>query len=71
MSPRFSIIIPVKGINDYIRENVSYILKLNSPDWELIILPNDASPSEWSDGRISVVPTGRVGPADKRDVGAR
>ena len=32
-SPRFSIIIPVKEINDYVRETVPYIQALDSDNW--------------------------------------
>ncbi len=70
MAPRFSIIIPVKAINDYVRETVPHILNLANQDWELIIIPNAADTSEWDDPRIIVVASGRVGPAKKRDQGA-
>ena len=70
--PRFSIIIPVKEINDYVRETVPYIQTLDSEDWELIIVPNDPDLNEWeSDKRISLFSSGRVGPADKRDQAAK
>ena len=54
MSVRFSIIIPVKGINGYIRETVPYIQAFPRDDWELIILPNRADPDEWQDDRIQI-----------------
>ncbi|MHB9118260.1 MAG: glycosyltransferase family 2 protein [Burkholderiales bacterium] len=70
--PKFSIIIPVKAINDYVRETVSYIQRLNTPEWELFIIPNEKEPNEWfGDERIRVTPSGRIGPADKRDMGAK
>jgi GT2 family glycosyltransferase len=66
--PRFSIIIPVKEINDYVRETVPYIQTLDLGNWELIIVPNGPDQNEWeSDTRISLFSSGRVGPADKRD----
>ena len=69
---RFSIIIPVKSINDYVRETVPYIQRLTGGEWELLIIPNEPEDNEWSDdARITVVPSGRVGPADKRDMGGR
>ena len=68
---KFSIIIPVKAINDYVRETVPYILNLRRADWELIILPNDTDLDEWHDPRINIIPSGQVGPAAKRDMGAR
>ena len=36
----FSIIIPVKEINDYLRESVPYLLALDYEDFEILILPN-------------------------------
>ncbi len=67
---RFSIIVPFKGINDYVREAVPHILKLTQ-DWELILVPNEATPSEWHDERIHVLASGSVGPGAKRDMAAK
>lgn len=67
---KFSIIIPVKAINDYVRETVPYIQAFQRDDWELIILPNESDPDEWHDPHIRIMPSGRVGPAKKRDMGA-
>ncbi len=67
---KFSIIIPVKAINDYVRETVPHIQALDSNEWELIILPNELDRNEWSDDRIKIVSSGRMGPAAKRDMGA-
>ena len=70
--PRFSIIIPVKEINGYVRETVPYIQALDSDNWELIIVPNGPDQNEWElDQRISLNSSGRVGPADKRDQAAQ
>ena len=67
----FSIIIPVKSINDYVRETVPHIQRLAGPQWELMVIPNEEEPNEWpGDGRVRVFPSGRVGPAAKRDMGA-
>lgn len=68
---QYSIIIPVKSINDYVRETVAHVQKLQSPYWELFIIPNVDEANEWSDdARIRIVASGRVGPAAKRDMGA-
>jgi len=72
LKARFTIVIPVKEINDYVRETVLYIQALDSRNWELIIVPNNDDLNEWKDDfRISLVPSGRVGPADKRDQAAK
>jgi len=68
----YTIIIPVKTINDYVRETVNYIQKLTKHEWELLIIPNDIETNEWQDDkRIKVIQSGDVGPADKRDLGAK
>lgn len=70
--PKFSIIIPVKSINDYVRETVPHIQKLVGPEWELLIIPNEDEPNEWTmDKRISIQFSGQVGPATKRDLGGK
>ena len=72
MSVLFSIIIPVKELNDYVRETVRHILNLEFRDWELLIITNADQESEWlEDKRIRVLESGRIGPADKRDMGSR
>ena len=67
----FTIIIPVKAVNDYVRETISHILRLKDPAWELIIVPNEDTPSEWHDQRVRLISSGRVGPAAKRDRAAK
>ncbi len=68
--PLFSVIIPVIAINDYVRETVAHIQKNSLTNWELFIVTDDASKSEWSfDPRIKLLESGRVGPARKRDLG--
>ncbi len=68
--PKYTIIIPVKEINDYVRETVPRVRQLRGPSWELIILPNSGSADEWSDSRIRLIASGRVGPGAKRDLAA-
>ena len=70
MTPFFTIIIPVKAINDYVRETVPHIQTLIGASWELIILPNKPDLDEWHDPRIQIIASGQVGPAKKRDMGA-
>ncbi|MBT8579354.1 glycosyltransferase [Polynucleobacter paneuropaeus] len=68
---KYSIIIPVKELNDYIRETVPHIQSLSSNNWELLIIPNESSDNEWVDERIKIAASGRVGPAAKRDLGGK
>lgn len=69
--PKYTIVIPVKEINDYVRETVPHIQRLHGDSWELIILPNEAAVDEWGDPRIRLIASGRVGPGAKRDMGGR
>ena len=69
-SPKVVVVIPVKEINAYVRESVPHILKLRYPDFEILILPDVAGGSEGvaNGNRVRVVPTGPMGPAEKRDM---
>jgi cellulose synthase/poly-beta-1,6-N-acetylglucosamine synthase-like glycosyltransferase len=67
---KFSIIMPFKEMNDYVRESVGQILQLSSRDWELLLVPDEPFDAGWPDARIRVLPSGRVGPAAKRDAAA-
>jgi len=64
---KVSIIIPVIAINDYIRESVPKMLKIDWPDFEILIFPDEKdSKHKWPKTRI--IPSGKVGPAEKRDL---
>ena len=70
----FSIIIPVKEINDYLCESVPYLLALDYEDFEILILPN-LEPSNlesfFFNERVKIIASGIVSPAIKRDMGAK
>jgi len=63
---KVSIIIPVREINDYIRECVPHILNLDYEDFEILIFPDVDVDEKFEKTRI--IPTGPVGPAEKRDL---
>lgn len=63
-SIRYSFIIPVKAINDYIREAVPKILAIARDDFEILIYPDEINTETWPKTRQ--IGTGRVGPAEKR-----
>lgn len=64
---KVSIIIPVKAVNDYIRQSVPKMLELDWPDFEIIIFPDlPDHKHHWPKTRI--VPSGKAGPAEKRDL---
>jgi len=68
VKPKVSIIIPCKEIGDYARESIEYCLKLDYPDYEILALPDTESSLDLSG--VKVIPTGPVGPAEKRDLAA-
>lgn len=63
---KYSFIIPVKEINDYIRESVPRILDIKRDDYEIIIYPDDLSAEHWN--KTKQIRTGHVGPAEKRSL---
>jgi len=66
-----SIIIPVKEINDYLRkETIPAILRQSFQNFEIIILPD--KPTKEKFPKTKIVPSWpKLGPADKRDLGAK
>lgn len=65
---KVSIIIPVKAINDYIREAVPHHMELDYPAFEVLIFPDDLTGETFPYEKVKVVPSGKVGPAEKRDL---
>ena len=61
-----SIIIPVKAVNDYIREAMQHYAELDYDEYEILIFPDEESDEAFPNTRI--IPSGPVGPADKRDM---
>ncbi len=64
-----SVIIPLSCINDYIMETLAYIFRMDFKNFEIIILPDDNL--ELNYPNTTVIPTGKISPAKKRDIGAR
>jgi len=71
---KFSIIIPVQKINDYIINFIPKLLEQDYPKFEIFILP-DVIPKEipkiLKNKNIKIIETGKMGPAKKRDFGAK
>lgn len=67
----FSVIIPVKKINDYVMENIQAIQTQSYHSWEVIVVTDSEEMSVWSDMRIVVISSGVVSPATKRDLAVR
>jgi GT2 family glycosyltransferase len=62
----FSIIIPVKFKNHYLIENIEHCLKLNYSFFEIVVFPDEYF--EYDCDKVRVIPTGSIGPAEKRDL---
>jgi len=60
-------VVACRAIDSYTKECIRECLKLNYPQFELLVLPDHAE--ELSDSRIRVLPTGAVKPSDKRNIG--
>ncbi len=71
---KFSIIIPIPELNDYLEESIPKIFEMNYKNFEIIILPNikpTTKPDYLKNKKIRVIETGKVSPAIKRDIGVK
>lgn len=67
---KYSFIIPVKAINDYIRESVPKILEIQRDDYEIIIYPDFGHETTESWPKTRQIPS-PPGPAVKRSLAIR
>ncbi len=67
-----SIIVPVRKINAYIKESLSYIKKLAYPHWEVLIIPDkkEKNDAHLENKKIKIV-AGPIEPGRKRDFGVK
>ena len=63
-----SIIIPLVRINDYFLESYPHLLSIDYENYKIIVLPDEPVSEDFSG--IKIIPTGKVSPAIKRDIGA-
>lgn len=63
---KVSIIIPVKEINDYIREAIPHYLAMDYQNFEILIFPDERTEEKFE--KTTIIPSGKVGPAEKRDM---
>jgi len=66
---RVSIIIPVREQNKNLEECLRYCLELDYSNYEIIVLPDKSFKNALD--KIRIIPTGDMGPATKRDIGAK
>lgn len=65
---KVSIIIPVKEINNYVREAIPHHMELDYPDFEVLIFPDEPTKETFPYENVKIIPSGKVGPAEKRDL---
>ena len=68
---KFSIIIPVRAINDFIKESVAEIKKLQYSEFETIIVVDSPTDYNFEDSRFQVLSSGSISPGEKRNLGAK
>ncbi len=68
---RFSIIIPVRTINDYLRENLEHLQQLEYPHYEVIVITDNEETLPVDDPRYKCISSGAEGPGTKRNLGAK
>jgi glycosyltransferase involved in cell wall biosynthesis len=66
---KFSFVIPVKEINNYIRGTVSKILSLSRNDFEIIVYPDEVTDEVWD--KTHQIASRPIGPAAKRNLALR
>lgn len=69
--PKYSIIIPIRKINDYLKESVEKIKELDYKDFEVWIITDEYEAYAFGDSRFKIISSGNVGPAEKRNLGAQ
>lgn len=62
-----SIIIPVRVVTDHLKETISYLLKQSFKNFELIVITDEKEKIKGA----KVIVSGEVGPAKKRNMGAK
>jgi len=62
---KYSFIIPVKEINNYIRESIPKILEIDRDDFEIIIYPDEVD-NNFNALKTKQIASGKCGPAEKR-----
>ncbi len=67
-TPKVAIIVPFIGMEDYVKECIIHCLKLDYPNFELVLLPDEPLKERFNDKRIRIIPTGKVHQSVKRNI---
>ncbi|MFC1621909.1 glycosyltransferase [Patescibacteria group bacterium] len=69
---KFSIIIPVRKINDFLVENISHLRRLDYKDFEVIIVLDKKEKFNFGgDKRFKIIASGKRSPGEKRNIGVK
>lgn len=69
---KFSIIIPVRAINEYLIENFENLQRLNYKNFEVLVMLDVEDKYDFNgDDRFRLITVGNKGPAEKRNIGAK
>ena len=68
---RFSIIIPVKEINSYVKNTLKCLRANNYKNFEVLLLPDEDVNIKKSYPWLKIISTGRVSPSAKRNLASR
>ena len=66
---KISIIIPCREIDAMTEKCIEECLKLDYPNFEIMVLPDEESKKKYKDKKVKVMKTGKVKPAFKRNLG--
>jgi len=67
---KFSIIIPVRKINEFLKENISHLKELTYQNFEEVIITDEEESYDFQDSRFILINSGPIGPGEKRNIGA-
>ena len=66
---KFSVVIPLRKINNFVRESIPYILKQNYKNFEIIIVSEADEKEKFP--KTKIIKVGQISPAEKRNTGVR
>ncbi len=72
MKVKFTVVIPVRAINDFIMEAFPHLTSIDYPDYEVLIFPDELPEKPVLDSlshpKVRIIASGKTGPAQKRDM---
>ena len=62
----FTIVIPARCKNNYLIESIENCINLSCSNFEILVFPDKYF--EYKNDKVKIIPTGDIGPAEKRDL---